>query len=411
MNANSALRAILFILLVLNMTLGSNGWLVGRVCFWLAAIICAYFLFGRYGLKGLGLITTVVALKVLEVIVPAAETAYQAGVFIVFSLTGWICFGGTPARVRKFLILYLLFSIPFLVLQLLGSSPIVMYWNLDYAHDTSVLSEAEIGSFKDMVVYPTFLLEVSEIYYQQGQGRPSGLSPANNLLSVLVSFAAVLNLHLRRYSKLNLGDFAVNLTAVLVASKLGLIVLLFLYVYGAFSGASMIRKASFKSLTLLVFFLLLYILMFPGVSSVNFGAGVIAASFGLRIAEILMSIGLEGFLELFWFSSSEYGLNWTSDNQSENSNFSGMTMLLSSSFVAISLFAIAAIYIVIKAYKLIKRLKLAAPNLYEFYVSFLVVILACFFAVPVLFKSPLFALIMGVVLQSMLVRHKKILRA
>ena len=66
----------------------------------------------------------------------------------------------------------------------------------------------------------TFLLSETGIFYQVGEGCPSGLMSANNLLLVIVLFMLVFNLYPRNTAALNVVDLYANLAAVLIMSKL-----------------------------------------------------------------------------------------------------------------------------------------------------------------------------------------------
>ena len=396
---NSILRTVLFVLLLMNMTLSLNGWEIGRVCFWLAGLIGSYFLFVRYGLLSLVLVCVIVFFKATETFIVQSAFLYDLAMFIFFALVGFQCFGREPDKLRSLLVMYLLASLPILIMQISGLSPILMYLNVDVFHDLD-FPEAEVGKFKDMILYPTLFVELPDINYQQIQGRPSGLSPANNLLSVIVSFAAVLNLYVRKRANLNLGDLVVNFVAVLVASKLTFVVLFLIYSLGFFSKLPQIRRASISNTLLFCLLLFIYYLCFPGLFGANFSEGMIATSLGLRIIDIFAKLGIQDALNLFWFASSEYGFDLTGSScVNENSCTSGFAVIFSPNFL-IGL-ALVIIFFGKNIWKKVVRLKGRSQYIFEFVVSLVSVGLCSFLVIPVVFQSQFFALILGLVLLAL----------
>ena len=376
------------------MTLTANDWAFGRMCLWLSLVASAYFLYARFGPKSLVLLFSVVLFRGFEEIFPWVGMLYDINLFIIFALTGLACFGESPYKMRRILIVYLLISLPFLILQIIGFSPILMYWNTDYAHDLSVLSLTEVGSFKDIAQYPTFLVTTEELFYQIGQGRPSGLTPSNNLLSVLIVFTLIFNLHIRNKGALNIGDVVTNLVAVLIMSKLVFVILFFVYLFGLVSKHRYIKMASFKNTLLFITFLYSYSIIFPGLFSVNFGDGAITASIGVRSIDVLLALGLDDLITLFWFADPEYALQ----NTKGEGVTSGLALVLNSIFwIPLTL---AGGVIFWKLRSSISRNRRGSLTQVPFYNTLLVAILVSFVAVPVLFKSILFAFIMGLILQT-----------
>jgi hypothetical protein len=395
----SLLKAILVVLLFSNTTLVMNGWLVGRVCLWLALLISGYFLVNKFGLKVLALLGSVVFFKAVQIMFPAAESLYNFSLGITFGLAGLVCFGESPDKLRKIFVLYLLINLPILVVQITGGSSVVMYWNTDYLHDVLLMSIDEVGTFKDMALYPTFLVGESDLFYQIGQGRPSGLMSSNNLLSVVVLFAVLFNLHLRNRATLNMGDLVTNMAAVLVMSKLVFVSMLFIYLFGIFSNTRVVRVAALKNVGLWLVFLLAYYLCFPGLFSINLGLGMLTGSIGVRVIDIFLAAGIGDTLSLFWFASAEYGLDLTREVSSANSNTSGLANVLESDFRVVMI--ILACLAAFKFRNAVLTKEVLGRSQVHFYYMFLIIIGLTFLVIPMLFQSILFMFIMGLIFQPL----------
>lgn len=393
---NSILRTTLFVILLINMTLTLNGWEIGRVFFWLGGLIGSYFLILRYGLFSLVLVYLIVFFKVTGIFIAQSAFLYDVAIFLFFVFVGFECFGREPNKLRTLLAIYLWVSLPFLIMQISGLSPVVMYWNVDVFHDLDP-SEAEVGSFKDIILYPTLFVELPDLNYQMSQARPSGLSPANNLLSVIVSFAAVLNLYIRKKANLNLGDLGVIFAAVLIASKLTFFVLFLIYSYGFFSKIPEIKKASISSSLLFCFLIFVYYLFFPGLLGANFSEGMVVTSLALRVIDIFAALGFQDSLDLFWFASSDYDFDLTGSScVDDNSCRSGLAMIASPTFLIV--LGLLLIFFGKNIWQKMVRLKERSQHIFEFVVILVGVALFIFSVIPVLFKSPLFALVLGLVL-------------
>ena len=106
---------------------------------------------------------------------------------------------------HKQLVIFLALCLPVMFLQILGVSSLLMGWNTEYAHDTSILDIDELGTFKDIPLFPTLFVGIDDLNYSIGQGRPVGLLHSNNVLSIFVSIAACLNLVIKGVSLTNVG--------------------------------------------------------------------------------------------------------------------------------------------------------------------------------------------------------------
>lgn len=379
------------------MTTTMNFWFVGKVSLYVLFILSFYFLLKKFGAKAFVLFTVVIVGSLTSDIFPAVKIISSASLSIMFALTGLVCFGNNPQKLRKILVIYLLINLPFLILQITGASSFFMYWGTDYLHTPSVLTIKEVGTFKDIPVYPTLLVSIQELNHQIGQARPAGLMAANNWLTAIVAFTLFFNLHLRSRSVLNIGDLVVNLAAVLVMSKLVFCVVIVTYIFGLLSKNRIIKLAAVKNIFVFLMFVLIYYLSFPGLFMANLSSSAFAASIGMRLIDILLSAELDSLINLFWFSSSEYALTLDRSKFSDDHSFSGIAFLISSGFV-VPIFVLI-IVLLIKLRKIILLTSATNPYSTHFYYLFVLIIFLCLLALPFLFKSILACFIIGIIMQ------------
>ncbi|MDC0042605.1 hypothetical protein OAJ10_02490 [Paracoccaceae bacterium] len=328
---------------------------------------------------------------------PAVKIISNASLSIMFALTGLVCFGNNPQKLRKILVIFLLINVPFLILQITGASSFFMYWGTDYLHTPSVLNIKEVGTFKDIPVYPTLLVSIQEINNQIGQARPAGLMAANNWLSVIVAFTLFFNMHLRSRSVLNIGDVVVNLTAVLVMSKLVFLVVIVTYLFGLLSRNRIIKLAAVKNIFVFLMFVLIYYLSFPGLFDANLNSYAFAGSIGIRLVDLFLAAELDTLVHLFWFSSDEYALTLDRSKFSEDHSFSGFAFILSSGF-AVPIFLLITV-LLLRFRKIVLLTSVTNSYSTQFYNLFVLIIFFNLLAVPFLFKSILACFIIGIIMQ------------
>jgi hypothetical protein len=403
------LNSFVVFLLFFNITTTMNFWVVGRISLWILLILSCYILFKKFQITALLLFIIVVLSNPISDIFPALRIIYQVSLAALFLLTGLVCYGDKPQKLRTILVVYLFINIPFLLMQITGASPLVMTWGTDYLHTASLLSIEQVGTFPKIPVYPTFLVPREEIVFMIGQARPAGLMAANNILSVIVCFSLFLNLQLRRKSVLNVGDLVVNFVAVLVMSKLVFVTIFIIYVSGLMNKKSFIRKASVKNLSLFFCFIGIYYLFFPGLFLSLFSSASLASSIGMRLIDIFTSLNIADWSYLFFFSSDEYGLmNLSFGADQKSDHVSGIARTISSPFIIPIL-----IFIFLCLIKFRKKLLLLNSSNYvnaSFYKIFLLLIVVIYSVIAVLFQSILFCFIMGVVLKPFFVKSQKITR-
>ena len=385
-----------------------NFWVAGRISLWILVIWSCYILFKKYKLTASFLFATITLSNPISDILPEFRIIYQVSLAVLFFLTGLQCYGDKPQRLRSILIVYLYISIPFLLMQITGATPLVMTWVTDYLHSPEILSIDQVGTFHKIPVYPTFLVPQEELVFMIGQARPAGLMAANNILSVIVCFSLFFNLQLRRNSVLNAGDLVVNFVAVLVMSKLVFVIIFIVYFAGLMNKKSFIRKASMKNLSLFFFFIGIYYLSFPGLFLNLFSIESLATSLGMRLIDIFTSLNVADWSNLFFFAADEYGLIGSTFGTDELDHVSGIARTISSPFI-IPILILIFLFLI----KFRKKLLLFKGSDYlnaNFYRMFLLLIIVIYSVVAMLFQSILLCFIMGVALKPLFEKSQKMTR-
>jgi len=384
-------RLTLPLFLFLNIVLTQNGWLIG-VYFYYFSLIVSFFLLltTKYSKLAIIFIPLMMIAKILEA---SFSNFYLPNLLfsgLLFFLVGLVAYADKPEIIRRVIVFFLLINVPIMLLQTSGASSALMYWNTDYSHSLDVLDIAEIGTFKDIPQYPTLFKQIDDLYFQIGQGRPSGLMPANNLLSVIIVFALVMNLYLRTQSFLNIGDIIVNAAVIVSMSKLALFVACFLYFTEIFKKSNISNIAAKKNLLVLMILLCLYYIFFPGVLTANYRLESVVFSFGIRLLDIATTLGANNLLAVLSNSLEFYNPN----DFEKIGHTSGLALAVDSYFFVPFLLFIIVLY---KKYK--NRVKWVKSNYYSgyyFFVRYIICVIFVFSVIPMFFYSPLFMLLLGV---------------
>ena len=104
LNMKTSLSSFFVILLFFNMTTTMNTWLVGRVSLWILLILSFYILAKKFQIKVLPLFIIVVLSNPISDIYPSIRVIYQISLATIFLLTGYVCYGDKPQKLRKILV-------------------------------------------------------------------------------------------------------------------------------------------------------------------------------------------------------------------------------------------------------------------------------------------------------------------
>lgn len=389
-------------LMLVNLTVAENRWTIFGLhpdqFIYAATIGLAWYAgaFSRYSLLVTIMLALAIAMRLLETIGGNAslrEVSFAA-LAVVFAVAGAMIYGRNPLLLHKQLVIYLALCIPIMLLQILGVSSLLMGWNIGYLHDPSVMNIDDVGSFKDIPVYPTLFVGIDDLEFSTGQGRPVGLMYAANPLSVFISIAVAINLAITRTSRIRFSDVIVTIAIVLAMSKLSFGVAILLYAGFLVFGKPEKKLLAIKLIAILILFMLFYYTLFPGLLIANFSEGMVMHATMLRLLDLISALGLENsFYQLF-----ELGKAYNSSNEIIGENYSAIASLLRSSLLIPSLFAMTVGVVLY-----VRRVRNMASRPAMVYV---VTLLACIFtqfAVPFVGATS-FQLIMGFALFPLFIR-------
>jgi hypothetical protein len=272
--------------------------------------------------------------------------------------------------------------------QISGISSFFMFWNTDYAHSLDILDLSEIGTFKIIPVYPTLFLNTNELYYQIGQGRPSGLLNANNILSIFAVVGVALNFITIKSTKFRYSDFVVLCIVVLTMSLMAFSATLLLYLFSLFFFDRIHKIKSIKLFFILLILSGIYYLLFPGLFEINFGEAKFIMSFLQRGLDLANSLGI---LQLNDIYSDQ--IKFLGHDYNEESTYSQFSKILKSKYVF--LFLIGFIISMTIYINRIIYFKIKKGSVTFNYIIFLFCCLFTQFAVAYL-EAPSFQFILGI---------------
>jgi hypothetical protein len=266
-----------------------------------------------------------------------------------------------------------------------------MTWNTEYAHDLSILSLEEIGTFKEVPVYPTLFVKLSDIISSIGQLRPSGLSYSNNVLSVIISiYCGIILAFKRKNNRINYSDLILSMVIVLSGSLTSLItpvvLIILLTIYGEKSRRIFLRKFTM----LLIAGYVTYSFLFPGIFYSVFSYASIWDSLLLRIIDISLVLGYSDYL-LSLFSEQVSIIGWKYSDDLD-STYSGISMILKSRFII--LLGFMTLLIGILYWNKFKRFKSLNNEYSLVYIFTLISCLITQFGVSY-FNAPIFQILIG----------------
>ena len=314
-------RKYYFYLLLINITLAANGWnflgvSFGQLIYWFLLLIgFKVLLKTSYAKLGLLLFVLTLFLKIIYVFLAitfvGVLSEFTSG--LIFIIVGTILYGENPIIIYRQLISFFALSIPFMLLQKVGVSTFFYGWSTELFHDNGIYlfdTEKDLGViFKNIPLYNTLFVGVSDLTYVMYQGRPTGLFYSNNVLSVIISLALALHFSLNHKIKRNFKYIVITIIIVLTMSTLvfGVLVLLFIYNYYINKNKNL-KSNALKTLWFTLVMLFFHYIFFPGLTIASIGV-VNAISFVTRFAEILNVFGLNYFDEFIVLQNMKIDFN------------------------------------------------------------------------------------------------------
>jgi hypothetical protein len=201
----------------------------------------------------------------------------------LFCLAGMILVYKNGALIYKQIIIFCFINLFFMILQVSGIGGSI----------SMILTTHGEGNFTT----PFFSLfkNKNEFQYLLVQGRPSGITQANIILSLLSMFCVVI--HLTYEKKVyKYGSWLISSIVVLSMAKKAFLGTLITSIIIFILGNSGLKKRALNFICITIVLILLYFFLFPGLASVNLAKETINASIFLRANEIMSVLNPDLFL-------------------------------------------------------------------------------------------------------------------
>lgn len=384
---------LLLPLMLINLTVAENRWVVfglrpDQIIYAITIVLALYVSFtSRYWrLAALALVPAVL-IRFLNMsgIGESLHEVELVSLAVIFTIVGASVYGRNPSLLHKQLVVYLAICIPIMLLQILGASSFLMGWNIGYLHDPNLMVLSDVGSFKEMPLYPTLFIGFEDLVFTTGQARPVGLMYASNPLSIFISIALAINLARTRSSRIGFSDIVVTLAAVLSMCKLVFGVAIALYMAFLFVGSLGKRRLALKLMAVLAIFMLLYFVLFPGLFETNLSVSMIMVAVMLRLVDFLKALGIDAYFDTI----RELAYIYRPDNRFiEHVGYSGIA-----NFLRLDWFFPASAFAVVISLLYIQRIRLMNQPTAVYVITLLTCVLTQF-AVPFV-GTPSFQLVIG----------------
>lgn len=212
-----------------------------------------------------------------------AEMVYIAAVGVLFCIAGAVVAFRRPALLYRQVMTIALLNMVFMFLQVVGAGA----W-------TQLLTTHGEGNLTPPV--RTLFVPEADLGYLLVQGRPAGLSYSNIVLSLIITFATVLHLSLKK-GKRWWGTAVICVMVALSMSKFVLIVSPLVALWLLLTGGRPLRASAARALAGIVVALAVYSYVFPGLAATNLDLKTIGTSFFLRLNDIAAVLDPEGALK------------------------------------------------------------------------------------------------------------------
>lgn len=384
------LQYIFLPVLFANMTLMQNGWIIGRGFFWLGICIAGLCLLHEKHLRtAIVLIGGLVLIRLTRFAigdVPTLMALAKIGEFLLFSVTGYILYGDDLQKLRRVVLVLVLGNLIVMPFQIAGVSSFFMYWTTDYLHSPEVMGIGEVGTFKNIPVYPTLFVKEADLYFQIGQGRPSGIAPANNLLSTFLLLSAVICLHTKPSPNRFWSSIVMNAAVILCMSKVAIWLLALIYLKRLRRRGWVLCRSTFFELMTFLGSMGIYAALFPGLFTTNQSANAFLWSIGIRLIDILHQLNL---------STEIFGLNEVPGLLVyRNKDSDGTALYYLFTPLGVTVMLVIVLFVLARTLGRKRVKKLSIKN--TFYFDYALALVVSVFLIPAIIKSPLFFALAGV---------------
>ncbi len=394
--------------MILNLTLGANDWTIGyihigQMLYYILLLMCLRVsIKHNYTLSAIICLVLAFFFKALSLISGSIILANLGDVFsgLIFIIAGTIWFGRNLAVLYKYFLIFILISIPVMLIQKIGVHTFFYAWNVELFHPNDIYSYDEVRDFgkifKDIPLLPTLFVDLDNLVVGMYQSRPTGLIYSNNILSSFICILLALHFSLGKANITTKSYLVVSLATALSGSFMVLVVYISLTIYFLFKSQYFIKKGVI-SLVFLSTSIALNYFLFPGLVENALSESVLWIKLSSRFTESLDLLGYDGSQVFYNLSNELTYLDATSDTETSKSLVS---YLFKMQYLAP---LIVLFYVALRVYRkkvIFLRTRLHDINLNPYGVL-LVTLLLCLIGVPVL-KAPFFQITLGASLYPLL---------
>ncbi len=252
---------------------------IGQLIGWLCYICAALVVFNSFQNKLFvySLFLFIVVTKFLSILTgsSSAETMYIICQNTLFCIAGTVVAYLKPQLIYKQIMLFCILNVGFMLLQITGlGGKLAMIFT----------THGEGPVAPEM----TFFKEERNLNYLLIQGRPAGLTQANIILSLIIIFATAIHFS-NQHLVYRWGTLFLSLLITLSMSKMAYLGLIVSSLIILIWGQSFQKMRVFRACLFIVFFILMYSLLFPGLAAVNLSKETIDASIFLRANDIMFA--------------------------------------------------------------------------------------------------------------------------
>ena len=221
--------------------------------------------------------------KVFNIVFPESILFYGFYKFFLLSITflgGFIYMNKHYNLIHKLVLFIAFLNTIMMILQLSNAGE----W-------TQFLSTESTELFGEKLMYDTLFVPLEQLNYSVIQARPSGLLRSNNILSGFVIFALAIHLSKAKHKSI-FGTLILTLMIVLSSARLAYISYLFMFIILLFSGNRYLIKNAIISFSLMMLWIFLYSIFFPGLFDNYWNFDSLTYNLLIRINDIISNIQL-----------------------------------------------------------------------------------------------------------------------
>lgn len=356
--------------------------IIGQVFGWISYLAAVIFVYASFKRKSLVILffSSIIFAKFLRVVTAAeiTETSYIVLQNCLFCIAGAIILLKRPDLLYKQVMVFCWMNIIVMFLQTsgIGGSLMQLFTTHGEANLTQPVNTLFVGE--------------NDIQYLLVQGRPAGLMDANVLLSLFILFA--IGIHFSRSGEeYSWGTPLISAIIVLAMAKIAFLGFLIAVLVISFAGSSIQKRRITRAIVYVVLFFGLYLIVFPGLASVNIAKETIDASIFLRANEIMSVLNPDMFSDggAPFFEGTNY-FNWGEEGEFVSGVASVITKVYANLYLVICILAVGILLFVLG----LKKIKNLGPRI-NFQVVFILLMVGLFPLTHPIWSRPVYWVMIG----------------